>query len=98
MSKHALQIALGAKTAELHATLKLQDELKAKKSALEKKVKASISSLKDSFQRIGFKLSDDPSAAELESARAFMDGYSVRQKQIVDQMVASMGFGPDPSH
>jgi hypothetical protein len=98
MSKHALQIALGAKTAELHAALKHQDQLKSQVVALEKRAKDAAASLKASFQRIGFNLSDDPSAQELEAARAFMDGYSVRQKQIVDQMVAAMGFGPDPVH
>ncbi len=98
MSKHALQIALGAKQAEVDATLKHRDKLKAKVAALEKRAKDSAASLKASFARIGYALSDDPSAAELESAKAYLDGYSVRQKQIVDQMVASMGFGPDPSH
>jgi hypothetical protein len=95
MSKHATQIALGAKTAELHAALKYQDELKAKKSALEKRVKAAAASLKASYARIGFAMSDDPSAEELEAGRAYLDGYRTRQKQIVDNMVASMGFTPE---
>jgi hypothetical protein len=98
MSKHALQIALGAKQAEVDAALKLQGKLKAQVSALEKKAKDSAASLKASFARIGFRLSDDPSAEELEAGKAYLDGYAVRQKQIVDQMVASMGFGPDPVH
>jgi hypothetical protein len=92
MSKHALQIALGAKTAELHAALKHQDQLKAKKSALEKKVKASASSLKASFQRIGFAMSDDPSAQELEDGKSYLDGYQTRQKQIAQAQAASLGF------
>ena len=98
MSKHALQIALGAKQAEVDATLKHRDKLKAQVAALEKRAKDSAASLKASFARIGFRLSDDPSAEELEAGKAYLDGYAVRQKQIVDQMVASMGFGPDPVH
>ena len=98
MSKHALQIALGAKQAEVDAALKLQGKLKAQVAALEKRAKDSAASLKASFARIGFRLSDDPSAEELEAGKAYLDGYAVRQKQIVDQMVASMGFGPDPVH
>ena len=95
MSRHALQIEAGAKAAELHATLKHRDELKAKVSALEKKVKASATTLKAAYARIGFKMSDDPSAEELEAGKAYLDGYRTRQKQIVDQMVSSMGFNPN---
>jgi hypothetical protein len=98
MSKHALQIALGAKQAEVDAALKLQGKLKAQVVALEKKAKDSAASLKASFARIGYALSDDPSPEELESAKAYWDGYQTRQKQIADQMVAAMGFGPDPVH
>jgi hypothetical protein len=94
VSKHALQIEAGAKTAELHAALKYQDELKAKNSALEKRVKAAAASLKASYARIGFKMSDDPSAEELESAKAYLDGYRTKQKQLVDAQVAALGFGP----
>ena len=95
MSSKALQIEAGAKQAELHATLKHRDELKAKVSALEKKVKAANSNLKASYARIGFAMSDNPSPEELEAGRAFMDGYRTKQKQIVDNMVASMGFTPE---
>jgi hypothetical protein len=94
MSKHALQIALGAKQAEVDAALKLQGKLKAQVAALEKKVKASASSLKASFQRIGFNLSDDPSPEQLESARAFLDGYAVKAKQLAQAQAASLGFAP----
>jgi hypothetical protein len=54
MSRHALQIALGAKQAEVDAALKLQGKLKAQVSALEKKAKDSAASLKASFARIGY--------------------------------------------
>ncbi len=95
MSKHALQIALGAKQAELDTATKYRDQLKAKVSALEAKVKTANANLKASFARIGFKMSDDPSAEELEAGKAYLDGYRTRQKQIVDNMVASMGFTPE---
>ncbi len=98
MSKHALQIALGAKQAEVDATLKHRDKLKEQVAALEKRAKDAGASLKASFARIGYALSDDPSPEELEAGKAYLDGYQTRQKQIVDQMVASMGFGPDPIH
>ena len=97
MSRHALQIEAGAKAAELHATLKHRDELKAKVSALEKKVKAANANLKASYARIGFAMSDNSSPEELEAGKAYLDGYRTRQKQIVDNMVASMGFSPNPA-
>ena len=92
MSKHALQIALGAKQAEVDAALKLQGKLKAQVAALEKKAKDSAASLKASFARIGFRLSDDPSAQELEAGKAYFDGYAVRQKQIAEAQACALGF------
>ena len=93
MSNHALQIELGAKQAELHAAQKYRDQLKAKVAALEKKVKTTNANLKASYGRIGFTMSDNPSAEELEAGRAFLDGYSVKQRQLVDQQLAACGFG-----
>jgi hypothetical protein len=94
MSKHALQIEAGAKAAELHATLKHRDELKAKVSALEKKVKTANANLKASYARIGFAMSDNPSPEELEAGKAYLDGYRTRQKQLADAQFAALGFMP----
>jgi hypothetical protein len=94
MSRHALQIALGAKQAEVDAALKLQGKLKAQVSALEKKAKDSAASLKASFARIGYALSDDPSPEQLEAARAYLDGYGIRAKQLAQAQAASLGFEP----
>ncbi len=95
MSRKALQIEAGAKQAELDASLKHLDLMKAKVAALEKLVKASATSLKAAYARIGFRMSDDPSAEELETGKAYLDGYRTRQNQLVDQMVASLGFTPE---
>jgi hypothetical protein len=95
MSNKALSIQLGAKQAELDASLKHLSLMKAKVAALEKQTKASATTLKAAFARIGFRMSDDPSAEELEAGRAYLDGYRTRQNQIVDQMVSSLGFTPE---
>ena len=97
MSRKALQIEAGAKQAELDASLKHLNLMKAKVSALEKKVKAANANLKASYARIGFAMSDNSSPEELEAGKAYLDGYRTRQKQIVDNMVASMGFSPNPA-
>jgi hypothetical protein len=48
--------------------------------------------LKASFARIGFRLSDDPSAQELEAGKAYLDGYAVKAKQLAEAQAASLGF------
>ena len=95
MSNKAIAIELGAKAAELHAAQKQIELLKAKLAALQKQTKTSATSLKAAFARIGFRMSDDPSVEELEAGKAYLDGYRIRQNQIVDQMVASLGFTPE---
>jgi hypothetical protein len=94
MSNKALSIQLGAKMAEINASLKQIELLKAQVKGAEDHIKASAKKIKATFARYGFTVSDSPTPTEIENGLACMEGFNVRAEQLADKMVSSMGFTP----